>query len=725
MGTHQHEPVELPGGQSNPGGRAVNQRLLGELTAAAMKDCTGCVDRLVAEAAVDPVCVARLVEVSRLVALRVYRGELPPFMTDDHDMSGPSTAEFRRLVRAVNAAEPLFEECEQMTVAERLTAARTALELLVGYLSIAEQEGVDTAQTLSQACVAVSSMMISWWRQVTPMADLELSQRWKERAFAHRDMGLPRGGQDAVALLLGGVLHHQALRDDVTIETLGDLVFTRVVPVLRDPVQTSSILSAYTAPPEIDDITVPVKRLARGDTDFLTELCLFARYVVTAHAVNCPHGLRESDHECTLAHRAAAINGDTRPQVAAAAPDEGRRVALPVTRGYREDDPVEGAPAGYPEDHVWQINVARILLERWDADVARWNENISEDSSISEPNYDHEVGLEALACPACGSREHFLVEGRWGDPLTLHCRCGVTVMSPVDPGPGSDLGRRLLHRLILCEADPAYAARRLMPPVAEYRDQGERHRTSVYYRGPDDEDIALVSAIDLDTDNFAWALMTALRPKLPERHGGRALTLLLLQVAYALANPIVRDSEDGHRLEDQVRTLVADLKRESDRWAPARQPVLERLQSWQDASGPEAWQAAWARMLEVAGGRFTRYRVGDGSLSDGCAALALALYILSGETGASPDEVHVDEVRDLLPGTTTDGDTQAAGEIPRQWGARLQALGHDPDAENDPVTALLRHLTTERPVGILGDRRASALAVGLDSVLGPIYNIRF
>ncbi|MFE9424224.1 hypothetical protein ACFYNO_14800 [Kitasatospora sp. NPDC006697] len=714
--------MELPGGPTDADGRPVDQRLLGELTAAALKDCDGCVDRLLGAVAAEPASVARLVEVSRLIAIRLHNGELPPFMTDDQDMSGPGTAEFRRLVRAVNAAEPLFEKCEQMTVAERRTAARTAVELLVGHLTIADQEGVTRVQTLPQACVAVSSGMVNWWRTVTPMADREFADRWKEWALTHRALGLPRDGGDAVALVLGSVLHHQGKQDGLTVETVGELAFTRAMPILQDSQKAGSILRAFVGPPEIDDITVPVKRLA-ADADFFAELCRFARLVVTAHAANCPHGLRQSEHECTLAHRAAAIQGGAQAQVAEPSPGEGRRVALPGTYGYQEPEPTEGAPAGFPEDHTWQINVARILLERWDADVARWNENISEDSSISEPNYGHEVGLEALACPVCGSKEHFLVEGRWGGPLTLHCRCGVTIMSPAGPGPGSELGRRLLQRLILCEADPAYAARRLMPEVAEYRDREEKARAASWYRGPDETDVALTAAIDLNTTEFAWSLMTALRPRLPERHGGRALDLLLLQVAYALANPLVGNSEDGRRLEETVRALVTDLKQEDDRWAPARQPVLERLQSWQDAGGPPAWQSAWARMLEVAGVRFERYRVGDGSLSDGCAALALALYILAGETAADPGDVHVDEVRALLP-AADDCALESDGLLER-WEAHLRALGHDPDAEGDPVAALWQHLRTDGPVDVLGDRRAPRFAVGLDTVLGPIYGVRF
>ncbi len=721
MGTHEHDPVELPGGSTDADGRPVDQQLLGELMAAALKGCTGCMDRLLGQVAADSACVARLVEVSRLTALRVYRGELPPFMTDDGDRSGPCSAELRRLVRAVTAAEPLFEECEQLTVAERRSAAHTALELLVGHLVVANEEGLDTAQTLSQACFGLSALMVTWWFETNRFAAREFSDFWKEHAFARRELGLPHDGADAVGLLLGAVLHHQAIQDGVSVEQIRALIFTRAIPVLQDTEQVGSILRRYVAPPEIDDIAVPVKRLARADAGFLAELCQFARLTVAAHAAGCPHGLRQVEHQCTLAHRASAMRGDTRAQVAAPTAEQGRRVALPYN-GYSEDEPVEGAPDGYPEDQTWQINVGWILVERWDAEVARWNEVISEDSSISEPNYDHETGLEALACPACGNRENHLVEGRWGDPLTLHCRCGVTVMSPAGDLPGSQLGRRLLKQLILCEADPAYEARRLMPLVTEYQQRKADARSASWYRGPDAEDVALVEAIAPMGEDLAQALTTALRPKLPQRHSGRAITLLLLKVAYALSNPSVKDSPDGQRLESQVRALVADLKQESDRWAATRQTVLDRLQAWQDEGGPEAWQAAWARTMELAGRRFKGYRVGDGDLSDGCAALTLALYILSHESGSGIEQVGLDDVRSLLPANTTDG---SAKEIPQRWGARLQALGHDLDSERDPVALLWRHLRVDRPIDTYSDRREPALVIGLSCVLDPAYLVRF
>lgn len=426
------------------------------------------------------------------------------------------------------------------------------------------------------------------------------------------------------------------------------------------------------------------------------------------------------------------ISGGSQTPVSTPAPGspgEGRRVVLPRI-GYHEDRPTENAPEGYPDDHIWHINVDRILLTRWDAGIARWNENISEDSSISgTPPYDDETGLEQLeqfACPACKNQESFLVEGRWGDPLTLHCSCGVTIMSPVDADP-DDLGHRLLKRLILCEADPAYAARRLMPPLAELQEREQNRRSSRSYLGPEADTVALAEAVDLEQDDLAQALAAVLRPRLPERHGGNALTLTLLEITFALSTPVVRDSDDGRRLAEATRAFLADLKQESDRWAPSRQPVPDRLQQWRDEGGPQLWQDAWERTVEVAGRRFEQYQVRDGRLSNGCAALTLALYLLARERETGVEQISRDEVLALMEPECPDATADAASETVRRWASRLQALGHDLDAGDDPVARMWRHLRIDVHVDSYSDERQPALLVGLTAVVGPgsFHNIRF
>ncbi|WP_077060479.1 hypothetical protein [Streptomyces sp. MP131-18] len=709
--------MPLPGGPTTTDGHAVNEPLLGALAAAAIRDCTECVDRFLDEIADAPASVARLVEVARLAALRLHRGELPGFFTDDDDRSGPAMPELKHLVRAATAAEPLTAVCEQLTTAQRRAAARDAIEMLVGQLKVANTFGRDESQTLAELCCAISALLVEWCFAAAPMDGRHFSETWRKWSSGRqREARLPGNGIPALALLLGAVLHHQARQDDVPAEQLQDLVFARALPLLQEPPEVGDILKAFAAPPENDSITGPVKRLARSEPQFLSDLCSYARHTIMLHVENCPHGLRETDHACTLAHRIPALTDSTRAPVAAPTTAEGRRVALPRI-GIREEEPVEGAPAGFPADHIWQINVDRIVWERYDADIDRFNDAIAEDSTISHPDYEHTTGLEALACPACGSHGPFLVEGRWGDPLTLHCGCGVTVMSPTDSRP-DDLGRRVLKRLILCEADPAYAARHLIPQLAKYQEDNHRSRANSWYRGPDDEDVALAEAIDPAAEDLTQALTAALQPRLPDRHGGRALTLLLLKAQDALSTPAVHDSDDGRRLADTVRSLLDDLKEESDRWAPSREPVGARLRTWQQEGGPHLWQAAWGRTLKVAS-RYEDYRVGDGRLSDGCAALTLALYILAHEANTSVDQIEKNEVLTLWSPHNADNPAEEPAEVPQRWGARLQALGHDLKAPDDPVARLWRHLRTEHTASVLGDRREPALTLGLEHLLGP------
>ncbi|MDX3024997.1 hypothetical protein [Streptomyces acidiscabies] len=726
MGAHQHESVRLPGGPTDDEGRDVDEAALGALVGAALQG-SECVAGHLDEVAGDVSGLVRLVTFARLTTLRFHHGELPGYMTDDDDELAAYTPGFRRLVRAVTAGEPLFELCEQMTPAQRRSAAGDALDALTGHLSA--MEGPTDPVTLAELCCRIGAVMIGWSSQAAPMAERDLTETWQKYQSGRHEAGLKGSGADAVALLLGAVLHQQARTDEVTTDTIQELVLTRALPVLKAPERAGEILRAFVAPPETEAVIAPVKRLARRDRAFLTDLCSHARHLLALHVENCPYGLRESSHECTLAHRLEAISGGSQTPVstpAPGAPGEGRRVVLPRI-GYHEDPPAEGAPESYPDDHLWHINVGRILLTRWDAGIARWNEKTSEDSSIiGTPAYDHETGLEQFACPACGKQESFLVEGRWGDPITLHCRCGVTTMSPADADP-DDLGHRLLKRLILCDADPAYAARRLMPPLTELHESEHRRRSFRSYLGPDTDTVALVEAVDLEQDDLAQALAAVLRPRLPRRHGGNALTLTLLEITYALSAPVVRDSDDGRRLAETARAFLAGLKQESDRWAPSRQPVPDRLQLWRDEGGPQRWQDAWERTIEVAGRHFEQYQVRDGRLSNGCAALTLALYLLAREAETGVEQISRDEVLTLLEPGSADATDDAAAETARSWATRLQVLGHDLDADDDPVARMWQHLRPEVHVDSYSDKRQPALLVGLAAVLGPrsFHNIRF
>lgn len=578
-------------------------------------------------------------------------------------------------------------------------------------------------QSLPQACTAVASEMISWWFRMTPCAR-DLFRSWAPLADSDDTPG-EDAGPVAAALLLGAVLHHQAVTDGVTVDTIGDLVFTRVRPILEDPEQAIRVLREYPAPPALTGFVASVRRRAQGDRDFLAALCSYTRHTVAAHVEDCPDRLPGIRHACTLMHRVLALIPDTEARDAAPTLRKSRLIAFPRL-GYGEPEPVEDAPAGHSPDRLWQVNVREILLERWDGFAAARNQRDDDAFSDGRP-LEFETGLEAFTCPSCGSLGPYLVEGRWDDPLTLHCGCGVIVMSSAGSRP-DDLGRCLLKRLILCAADPAYAARRLLGPVTAHHEDQRRAWANKFYTGPSSDEVAIVEGVAGCDGDLPEVLPVVLRPKLPKRHSGGALTLLLLQVLDALSVPAVRDSKDGRELAAAVRTLLADLKAESDRWAPARRPAVDRLREWQAEGGPQLWQDAWSRILAMADRFMAGNIVSDGSSTDGCAALTLAVYLLARETGTGADEVTMEDIHSLAAPVVPVGSLAArAGsddalkdpDFPRRWGERLRALGHDLDSADDPVAALWRHLSADRPTDILGEHRAPALAVGLRTLLDP------
>lgn len=134
---HAHEGFEIPDDFEHPGGRRVDNKLLGELTGAAFDGCTSCQDPLLTlMTEKDPTTTARLVELA-CVGVHGALGGLPASMTDD-DVPGQSSLEFRRLARAGldDANDAMFEECERMSPAERRAAVNTALDTLIGQISM-------------------------------------------------------------------------------------------------------------------------------------------------------------------------------------------------------------------------------------------------------------------------------------------------------------------------------------------------------------------------------------------------------------------------------------------------------------------------------------------------------------------------------------------------------------------------------------------------------------
>ncbi|WP_330434491.1 hypothetical protein OIC43_09175 [Streptomyces sp. NBC_00825] len=200
-----------------------------------------------------------------------------------------------------------------------------------------------------------------------------------------------------------------------------------------------------------------------------------------------------------------------------------------------------------------------------------------------------------------------------------------------------------------------------MPPLEELSKSGQKARSSTWYHGPDSEDVTVLDAIDLSSGDLVEALTAALKPRFPRRHGGRALTLLLLQVIDALSATAVRDSPDGRHLAAAVRDLLTGLKEESDRWAPTREPVVDRLRAWQAEGGPQLWQDAWARTLTKTKNLYS-HRVLDERLTDGCASVTLAQYLLASEAKTSVDHVTTDDIRSMMaPGGSDERTGCSAG----------------------------------------------------------------
>ncbi|WP_158698078.1 hypothetical protein [Streptomyces sp. PVA_94-07] len=162
--------------------------------------------------------------------------------------------------------------------------------------------------------------------------------------------------------------------------------------------------------------------------------------------------------------------------------------------------------------------------------------------------------------------------------------------------------------------------------------------------------------------------------------------------------------------------------------------VLEQLRQWQseDSDAPAGWRAAWERALDLLGPAWPteEMRPGTEVLADGGAALTMALYIVSREQGIAPADVSRAQVGDLID---RQGETDT--EIPPRWESRLRALGHDPEAPGDPVSARWRDLRKDNsppdsaPDAVHVDhgseyRWGPGFLEGLRSVLAPLYETR-
>ncbi|GGZ92841.1 hypothetical protein [Streptomyces bluensis] len=367
-----------------------------------------------------------------------------------------------------------------------------------------------------------------------------------------------------------------------------------------------------------------------------------------------------------------------------------------LARGYREKPPVEGPPSG-GDTRIWTIVLDRIAVERWDADAASWNGVVADHSEFSVNDYMPETGIELLNCPRCRITCPLEVTGHWGGPLTFTCPGGHTTIVEAHENPRLNWGPNLLARLILTEADPASWARTLLRRVTAWRDKEHEGRREPWYTGPDKRDARIAENTDLTTADLAQALHTAIGIQLPLRHAGRPLELLLVHATLALATPAIRHTDDGRALDAEIRALLDDIRTEWQRTAPTRVLVRDQLHAWRDEGGPEEWQAAWDRTLQLVEVRLGGYTMGqDGLFAEAAAALTTAIYIEAMTNSLPPSEVTAEQVIELA---ALHLDTR---EVPALWEARLRDLGHDPEDTADPVARLWQRLridhTSEPPL---------------------------
>lgn len=389
--------------------------------------------------------------------------------------------------------------------------------------------------------------------------------------------------------------------------------------------------------------------------------------------------------------------------------------------GYREKPSVEGPPSS-GDTRIWSITLDSIAVERWDADAASWNGVVADHSEFSVDDYMPEVGIEVLSCPRCRTTDRLEVTGQWGGPLTFTCLGGHTTVVEAHENPRLNWGPNLLARLILTAADPASWARTLLRRVTAWRDKEHERRRDPWYMGPDKRDARIAENTDLTTADLAQDLHTAIGIQLPLRHAGRALELLLVHSALALATPTIRDSDDGRALDAAIRTLLDDLRTEWQRMAPARVLVRDQLHAWRDEGGPEAWQAAWDRTLQLVEVSLGGYTMGqEGLFAEAAAALTTAFYIEAMTNSLAPSEVTAEQIVELAAPHL---DTR---EVPALWEARLRDLGHDPEDTSDPVARLWQRLridhTPEPPLTHLhAGRFGPALTDGIRTAIRSSYS---
>ncbi|MFC9067897.1 hypothetical protein [Streptomyces harbinensis] len=117
--------------------------------------------------------------------------------------------------------------------------------------------------------------------------------------------------------------------------------------------------------------------------------------------------------------------------------------------------------------------------------------------------------------------------------------------------------------------------------------------------------------------------------------------------------------------------------------------VIDHLRALQHegGDGPELWQAAWDRAIDLLAQLWPDATLGwDGDAkANGGAGLAAGLYLVARERDTTPADVTRDDIQALI------ADSHDLAIVDR-WATRLRALGHDPEDPDDPIAIRWRHL---------------------------------
>ncbi|GAA1982873.1 hypothetical protein [Amycolatopsis minnesotensis] len=162
--------------------------------------------------------------------------------------------------------------------------------------------------------------------------------------------------------------------------------------------------------------------------------------------------------------------------------------------------------------------------------------------------------------------------------------------------------------------------------------------------------------------------------------------------------------------------------------------VVDRMRERAPQAGPDRWQAAWTRTIELYAPIWrTRGWPSDVEFQvDAATAVALGMYLIAEERDIPVAEVHTADLRTLL--LTGPGHAEVA-----LWDRKLRELSHDPDDEADPVSAHWRILRQDQagsdpaefhliPDSIWFDpttRVGPLIGDALHHALAPIWNVEF